>query len=229
MKQIFIIPGYGVPKDILKDLNMTLYLRGVANYIYDQTAGKGERPTVIFTGGPTDCWPSFRRTEAREMYRWMKTAIKSKDFRKHLRRWKVRLEERSISTLENVLFCWKMIKGKQVHITIFSEATRAKRWSRLIHKLNLRNATVVAMDFDASANRYRTMQVKDKERTMQKLDLWALKDKRNFRKHHQFFQKRIQYLRDAGPKNQVEAVHRFWKEGVTMLPPEIKATLEKHV
>jgi hypothetical protein len=226
MKQVFIVPGYGVPKDILRDLNMTLYLRGVANYIFDRTAGDAKPPVVIFSGGPTDMWKPYKRTEAAEMYRWMKTAIKSRDFRKEMKRWKIRLEVKSISTLEKVIFLSKM-KQAGMRVTVFSEFTRAPHWERLLAKGRI-PAKVISIDFDASANRYRVPQLQEKEQAIIRFDLWALRSQQNLRKHRQFFQKRLEYLRQAGPKNHVEAVHRFWKDGATMLPPQIRSMLKKH-
>lgn len=228
MKQVFIVPGYGVPKDIMRDSNMTTYLRAVANYIFDQTAEGTSRPTVILSGGPTDMWKPYQRTEAAEMYRWLKRGIASKDFRKALKRWNVRLESKSLSTLENLLLSSKMIKPGS-RVIVFSEFSRRGRWEKILRTKGIPHAKVVPIDFDVSANRYRTEEVKKKERDMIRFDLWALRNTKNFRQHHQFFKKRIEYLRAAGPTNHVQAVRQFWKEGITLLPKEIRTRLQKHV
>lgn len=220
-KVVYLIPGYGVPKNILVDANMGVYLRRVANYIFDQTQKNGDHPTVIFSGGPTDMWKPYRRTEAGEMWRWMKKSIPSTFFQKSLASWDVRIENRSLSTLENILFSRKFISARS-SLTVFSEFTRVSRWKALLRATKMRNAKVHSVDFDTSDNRYLLAHVEEKERKMRTFDLWALQSKRNLEQHHAFFLKRVEYLRTAGPSKHVTAIQQFWKDGITFLPPDIQ-------
>jgi len=64
MKNIFIIPGYGIPKDILKDEPYRKYLGLVFNHIYQICLNKDEnKPVIIFCGGNTDIFKPYTRTE----------------------------------------------------------------------------------------------------------------------------------------------------------------------
>ena len=68
MKNIFLILGYGIPKNISKDGNYNFYLKIVFNRIFEITIKKCLiEPLVILSGGKTDCFSPYARTEAEEM------------------------------------------------------------------------------------------------------------------------------------------------------------------
>ncbi len=98
-----LIPGYGIPEDIFKDCNYNTYLTGCFNRLFDEY--RGAEGVIVFSGGCTDCYSPYKRTEAREMKKWFEKQMK------HIRQaagvrlqWRMKTENRSLSTLENVLF-----------------------------------------------------------------------------------------------------------------------------
>jgi len=70
MKQVFIVMGYGVPQDIMADGNYAVYLRNVFNHIYDEASRRKVEPIIIFSGGKTDLFKPYKRTEAGEMIKF---------------------------------------------------------------------------------------------------------------------------------------------------------------
>lgn len=227
MPYIFFIFGYGIPKEILKDENYNLYLKSVFNQIYDVVAPeKKARPMIVFCGGQTDCFPPYQRSEAEEMRRFFKIFIRQRSFLKPITRtWQLFAEKKSISSLENLLFSRAFLQKKkikkarlaarQAKVFIFCEQTRGRRVKILAKKIFGRNyqLQVMPMDFDVCANRYLSPDfIVKKEKSELRRALWALKSPANLKKHHQFFEKRIAYLRKAGPKAHGKAVREMWRQ-----------------
>lgn len=83
MNNIFLVFGYGVPKNILKDENYNFYLKIVFNKIYDLVVkNKIYKPITICCGGETDMFKPYKRTEADEMIKLFKTLIEERPFLK---------------------------------------------------------------------------------------------------------------------------------------------------
>lgn len=233
MQKIFLVFGYGIPKDITKNENYGLYLKQVFNRIFDlnqvarstgaisktgklKTAGK---PLVIFCGGKTDMYKPYQRSEADEMVRFLKTQIKLKPFLKNIiQSWKIITEKNSLSTLENLLNSKKILqklKIRAAEIFIFCEQSRQGRIKKVAAKIfNTKNKIkIIPIDFDTSANRYIDQSFLVKKEQMElKHMLWALKSPANLKKHHQVFAEKISFLRKAGPKAHGPAIIRWWQK-----------------
>lgn len=220
---IFLIPGYGVPKDILKDENYSFYLKMVFNSVYD-SAIKTNTPKnyVIFSGGKTDCFKPYKRTEAEEMQRYMKTYLTTKPYlNSFIKTLQFIIEKNALSSLENFLNTRTILEKKKIEgsIYVFCEKTRIRRMGALAKKVFLgTKVELVPIDFDSSANRYLALEfIEEREKKILKLDLWALKHESNTKRHHTLFKKKIDYLRKSGSKNQVAAVKKWWEDELLKL------------
>lgn len=220
MSQLFIISGYGVPKNIFHDENYNFYLKMAFNKIYDLT-DKTDQQVIIFCGGNTDLYKPYKRTEAEEMKKFFIKLIKIKTIIKKLtNNWSLEVENKSLSTLENLLNTKKLISKYKVNkLTIICEQTRKKRISLIAkHIFTDKKVTVLPIDFDLSANRYLPKEFLDKkEKAEIKHSLWALKSPHNLKKHHSIFVDKIKYLRKAGPNLQVEELKKWWEKKLTLV------------
>ncbi|OGY87352.1 MAG: hypothetical protein A2233_01465 [Candidatus Kerfeldbacteria bacterium RIFOXYA2_FULL_38_24] len=219
MQNIFLIFGYGVPKNILKDENYNFYLKTVFNKIYSLTEARYIKdPLIIFCGGKTDCFKPYRRNEADEMIKLFKKISQRAFLKEKTNSWTFTGEKQSLSTLENFLNSKKILKKKKIHkarLCVFCEQTREKRVAVLTKKIFNENYTplTIPVDFDTSANRYLDHKfLEKKEKETLKYDLWALKNKDNFKKYHRFFQEKIKLFQKADPKKHQEAILEWWKE-----------------
>ncbi|MBU1778094.1 hypothetical protein KJ992_00305 [Patescibacteria group bacterium] len=224
MNNIFLIFGYGIPKNILKDENYNFYLKMVFNRIYDIIVKtKVRKPLVICSGGKTDIFKPYNRTEAEEIIKFLKK-LRNKPFLKLLtKNWLFIAEKKSLSTLENFLNCRKIIKKrniKKANFFIFCEQTRKNRIKILAKKMLDKNYNfqVISIDFDVSKNRYLPINyLAKKEKVELEHSLWALQNSENLKKHHKIFEEKIDYLRKAGPKAHVEAVKNWWDQKLSEL------------
>jgi len=224
MKNIFLVFGYGIPKDILKDENYNFYLKMVFNRIYDlTTTQKIKNPIIICSGGKTDMFKPYKRTEGEEMIRLFKRLTKRSFLRKITKGWLFIPEKTSLSTLENFLNCNAILKKKKIQeakLYIFCEKTREKRIKRIAREALDKNYNfqVMSTDFDISSNRYLDPEfLEKKEKLVLKYDLWALKNPENFKEYHKLFEEKFEYLRNAGPKAQTKAVKEWWKKKIKEL------------
>lgn len=223
MQHIFLILGYGIPKEVQKDFNYRCYLSLVLNAIYTTvTTQQVMQPMIICSGGKTDVFPPYKRNEGDEMLRFFKEIIKQKpSLKKITRDWKFIPEKTSLSTLENLLNTKKIIEKRNIQpysLTIFCEATRTKRITVLAKKIFSFPVRVVPIDFDVSANRYLDPEfLHKKERTVQRKDLWALESEENFKKYHQVFEEKLAFLRKAGPKKHEQAIQQWWEKKLNEL------------
>lgn len=215
MNNIFIILGYGVPKNILSDGNYGHYLPITFNTIYEASIRGAAKPVVVFSGGPTDIFKPYRRVEATEMARFFREQLKKLPPRQ--RNWRMYSEQKSLSTLENLLFAKDLLKKQRVtgsNITIFCEATREHRVSVLAKRLFGKHYSlhVVPIDFDTSSNRYLGADFfETKEARVLQLDLWALKSADNYKRYHQLFLEKISFLRSKGAKHHAKAIEEWWQ------------------
>lgn len=218
MNAIFLVFGYGVPEDILKDENCSFYLKMVFNKIFDVVVNsKIAKPLIIFCGGETDCFKPCKRNEADEMIKFFWMMITERPFLK-IKNWQLVAEKKSLSSLENMLFSKKILAKRKIEnakIIIFCEHTRAKRINIIAKKLFVGpyKLQVVPIDFDVSQNRYLDPNfLEKKEKQVLKYDLWALQSPENLKKYHKVFEEKIAYLRKAGTKVHVEAIRKWWEE-----------------
>lgn len=194
---IFLIFGYGIPEDIKQDKNYVTYLYVAFNKIYEIAAEKDA--VIIPCGGPTNCTPPYRGTEAQEIEQFITDHIDQAGLNQITTTWKIIQENTSLSTLENFVFARNIIdvQGLVGDIVIFCEKTREDRIKALAEQVfPQRNWTVEAIDFDTSKNRYLNIQaIKKKEEVATKEGLWTLQDPERMKVHHAFFQKKFDFLR----------------------------------
>jgi len=219
MNHIFLIFGYGAPKNISKDDNYNIYLKTVFNKIYSLTVKhKINRPIIILNGGHTDCYKPYRRTEAGEMLKFFKNLIEKPALKQIIKNWIWLCEKKSISTLENLLYSQEIFSKKKkkmkANLYIFCEQTRKRKVEILSKKIFSKkyNLKVIPIDFDTSANRYLDAKfIKRKEEQDIKHALWALKSSANLKKHHQFFQKKLKIFRKTKQSRHVKTIEDWWK------------------
>ena len=212
---IYVICGYGIPKDINSDQNYLTYLNVVFNKMYELS--KNEEAVLIPSGGPTSCDPPFEGTEAKAMSDYLQNLMEREDTKKQTSKWKTYLEDKSLSTLENFILSEKIIKDNNVKgsITMFCEATRENRLQRLGQKIFKDKPFIIeAIDFDTTVNRYLDQEIIDrKEAIAEKEAFWTLEDPERLAKHHEIFEKKLTFLRQRQSEglSQAEAVTEWFK------------------
>lgn len=207
MQTVFIVNGYGVPKDILTDENYQRYLKDSAAII-----AQSESPLVIVSGGATDMFPPFDRTEAQEM----KTALAAvSGFDQQI---EIILEPTSLTTLENFLFSKQVLDDRgldNVELHIMCEWTRKDRVEKIAQRVFGFNPIVHAIDFDQSPNRYLDPKfIAQKEEVALKFELWALENDENAKKYHELAEKKIRTFREAGPDRHTDAIREYWEKSL---------------
>lgn len=224
MKNVFLIFGYGIPKNIFVDENYNLYLKIVFNKIYNLVIkSKVSNPLIICSGGKTDCFKPYKRTEGDEMIKFLKKLCQQSFLKSLTKNWFFISEKTSLSTLENFLHCINILKKQKItsaRLFVFCEQTRAKRVKTLAKKILVKkfNLTVIPVDFDTSPNRYLGHKfLAEKERLALKCDLWALENPVNLEKYHQLFEEKLRFLRKAEPETHTKAVKEWWEQEIDKL------------
>lgn len=217
MNSIFLVFGYGVPKNILKDENYNFYLKMVFNKIYDIVIKNHiYNPIIITCGGKTDMFKPYDRTEADEIIRFFKTFIRERPFLNSVtENWKFISENKSLSTLENLLNSLDIVQKRDIpeaNFYIFCEQTRQKRIKVLAKQiLDKYNFTVFPIDFDTSPNRYLPIEyLAEKENKELQHSLWALQSPENLSKHHKVFEEKFAYFRTIGNNTNINIVKEWW-------------------
>jgi hypothetical protein len=222
MQEFVLVNGYGVPKDIIKDDNYRHYLNAVFNTVYEACVRDNIQPIIIFSGGKTDMFKPYRRTEAGEMAKYFKLLAKRPFVAKVTKTWKCELESRALSSLENMLFARELLKKKYPRVqsgTVVFEHTRTKRIHAVGKKVfaGFKELTFLPVDFDVSKVRYDLQLVDDKEAYALKMDLWSLESPKNLKLHHEVFADKVKTLRQAGPEHHQEALHAWWRKSLERL------------
>ena len=212
---IFIICGYGIPEDIASDQNYSTYLRIAFNFIYALAGNK--QAAIIPCGGPTNCNPPYNGTEAEAIADHIQQLMKRDSVSYATQEWSLYPENTSLSSLENLLFAKRVMETHRLagRIAILCEQTRKDKmteFSKIIfHKVDVQ---VIPIDFDVSANRYLDPQViKEKEQMGIREGLWTLEDPERLKRHHEFFEKKFEFLRQLQREGMthVEAVSEWFK------------------
>ncbi len=220
--KVFIIPGYGIPESIERDQNYLTYLHVAFNRIYN--AAKGEKALIIPCGGPTNCTAPYEGTEAAAIAAYIRKLIDQPAMGDRCVKWSIKLEDRSLSTLENLVYAKEIIDGENdVESTvIFCEATRQRRLQMVGGVVFGQSVfmKVEAIDFDISANRYLDPAVIErKENTEIQGSLWALENPERLAKHHELFERKFALLRslqDDGMSH-VDAVAEWYRRAPSMI------------
>lgn len=217
MRDLYLILGYGIPDNILKDKAYRRYLTHAFDAIAHETKGMHrEPPHIIFSGGPTDCRKPFKRTEAREMIRLFRLLTNRSSARSRARTWQLIPETRALSTVENLVYTKTLlqkhrIKARRLHI--FCEYTRRRRVGILARKAfgPRYSIAVRAIDFDTGPNRFAAPNfLRHKERAELLEARKALESSSAAQRHHRLMQDKIRFLRNARNMSHSEAVARWW-------------------
>lgn len=220
-REIFLIPGYGVPRDMATDGNYPRYLGLVFNFLFSE-ARRGVIGTVVMSGGASDMTAPYRRTEAGEMAKVMKAWATRAECREAFRGWRWQKETKAILSVENLVLTkeWCDQQGLSGgRLTLFVEATRAARLSRLARLVFAGwTVRVVPVDFDLSANRYvEEAFLHRREATAWRWEARACRDASFRRELHTLARRRLTKLREAGDTAHVHAVRAWWEEQLKRL------------
>lgn len=215
MLKMFVLLGYGVPKDIMVDGNYNRYLGSAFNRIYD--IAQCEDAVILFCGGKTDCYPPYERTEAEEMQRFFKTLAERKCVNNKTKNWQYVKEKKSVCRLENFLYAREYIvkhKIKKPLVTIFCEYTRTKRAGELIKRIfKGGKIKLEPIDFDLSPNRYLDKDfLRKKEDKQMRRSLRALEDKTELRKFIRNHKDKLKFFRENNYINNPKIVEEWWKK-----------------
>lgn len=223
MKQIFAIFGYGVPKNIFDDGNYSRYLSAVFNHIYD--LANGGEAVVFFTGGKTDCFKQYMRTEALEMKKLFKSLADLPAVKKKTNGWKYITESKSISGLENILYTAGYLKKNNITsgtVHVFCEYTRKKRIEKIFRYGNMHNGhlkhikfNVIGVDFDLSSNRYLDKEfIERKEKMVLKQEMNAIKSKKNLDAYIKWHKEKLKFFRENDYVNNPDVVRMWWENNL---------------
>jgi hypothetical protein len=143
--------------------------------------------------------------------------------------WKIIEEDTSLSTLENQMFAKALIAHHHLNgpITLFCDVTRRERAQAVAQKVFNEPVTVVGVDFDITRNRYIDSDVlQKKEALATKESLWTLEDPARLAPHHEFFLRKLEFLRERQRQglSHVDAVH----EWTTQMADVIRELMPEH-
>jgi hypothetical protein len=214
MARVSIILGYGIPEDIFKDRNYEFYLKKCFNDIVTKKRDQKSQRIVIFSGGMTDCFPPYSRSEAREMLRYFEFLIAESSSKDH---WKLITEDTSLSTLQNLVNVRRIIQENNItsdHITIFCEITRQKRVQKLAETIfSNSNVRVSPMNFYKSSHTDDSFHsVENKERCILEQDIKSLSNKNYFEQHIKFYKTKFDILRNTSPSEREDKLKQLWEE-----------------
>ncbi|NQV90409.1 YdcF family protein [Candidatus Uhrbacteria bacterium] len=192
---IFLICGYGVPKDIHTDINYQTYLHLAFNTMFRACPGKP--CDIVVCGGPTNIETPYTQTEAAVMSAHLEELKARPAMRGQADTWNISLEDTSLSSLENLLFASQLMqyKGLEGQVTIFCELSRAERIAQTGKEI-FKEVHVEPIDFDITQNRYLDPAIIQKKEAAALQDaLWTLQNPERLPAHHLFFEKKMEWFR----------------------------------
>ena len=220
--KVFIIPGYGIPESIERDQNYLTYLHVAFNRIYD--AAKGEKALIIPCGGPTNCTPPYQGTEAAVIGEYIQKLIDRLAMGDGCKEWSIVPEDRSLSTLENLVFAQEIVRGVAdvQSMTVFCEVTRENRMQIVGNAVFGESILmkIEPIDFDVSPNRYLDPAIIEKKENIEiRGALWALERSERLAKHHELFERKFSLLRSLqdGGMSHVDAVTEWYRQAPVLI------------
>ncbi|MFZ2681727.1 MAG: ElyC/SanA/YdcF family protein [Patescibacteria group bacterium] len=194
---IFIVCGYGIPKDIKTDENYRTYLNIAFNRIYSHALEK--EAVIIPCGGSTATEPPYEGTEAAAIGAYIQEFMSRAELENATEQWQIVLEDESLSTLENLLFAKRIIEQQQLRgpVTVFCEESRQERILATAHAILGSDIKVESIDFDISKNRYLDPKIiRRKEQAALLESLWTLEKPERLELHHEFFARKFTFFRE---------------------------------
>lgn len=219
---VFVICGYGIPASIEADENYPTYLRVAFNRIFD--GAKDKAALIIPCGGATNCIPPYDGTEAVIMGDYIQKLIDRPVIGDRCSQWLFKLEDQSLSTLENLVFVKRIIDETESaeSITIFCEETRGERIQKVSRAVFGESVSLIIepIDFDVSETRYLSNEIIEKRELAEIAgSVWALQNSERLAKHHALFERKLALLRtlqDAGMSH-VDAVAEWYRQAPGIL------------
>lgn len=206
MPDVYLIFGYGIPRDILRDAAYRAYLGGVFSFISrDVRRRRVRQPVVIASGGHTDCFAPYRRYEGGELLRGFRALATRPSVAPATRSWRLLTERTALSTLENITGSRAVLRRYRIKpssITMFCEPTRSRRVRTIGRKVFGRiPLRVVAIPFPAPTEPSQNRRaIVAKERRAIAYDRWALCSPGNFRRYHALYRRKLEFMRQLGTK-----------------------------
>jgi hypothetical protein len=176
----------------------------------------GIKVTIIFSGGNSGLDKPYKRTEAQEMTKLFKKIYSGN------KRWKIRLEKKSLSSLENQVFSKKIvekIKDINGNISIFSDSSRVTR-AKGTAKLIFGKVSIIPINLSSKIEHENQKLIAKKEKMALQVALWSLKSKANFDKSHKIYVDKFKMLRTAPKNRRKEAEIEWWKKSVETFKEE---------
>lgn len=210
---IYLICGYGVPGDGKETENYQTYLNVAFNYLFERS--RDQEALVIVSGGPTNCTPPYKGTEAEHIARWMKARFSRAP--EATAKWRVAEEDRALSSPENLLFAKDLIAamGVEGDMVVVCEFLRERKMRAYTEAVFGSEAEVVAIDFDTSPNRYESRDRVEALLDQQiAADLPIVNNPELRAEHHAFYQQKLAKLRQWQNEGMTHsaAVKRWWDE-----------------
>lgn len=217
---LYIICGYGIPKDIFSDENYRMYLNLVFNKIY--TLSANQACVIIPSGGPTEMEPPFLGTEADAMGKYLEFMMQRPEVKEQTKGWQILLEDKSFSSLENLVFAKQLIqeKGLTGDVTIFCEQTREDRMREMAKQIFQKDVSVEPIDFDVSKNRYLDPAIlRSKEEEALREALWTLEKEERLQQHHELFKRKFAFFREriGQGMSHVDIVEEWFRYSKTLI------------
>ncbi len=203
---VYIVPGYHLPKDINNDQTYMKYFDYVCIEI--KKISNDEKVLIVLSGGNIDMDEPFDKILSKEM---MKLFEKYKT--KYNLNCLIKTEEKSLSSLENLLYSRDIIDefNDKNEIYIFSDTQRLSRMKVLADNV-FDNPKMLGIDLSQSEEKQNADTVNKKEELATKFSLWALRSEKNFEKFRNIYSEKYAYLRTIPPENRKSAEIEWWKK-----------------
>jgi len=119
-ERIFLVLGYGIPKNILVDENYNFYLKITFNTIFNIVQKNNiTEPIIICTGGKTDMYPPYKRSEGEEMVRFFKHLIQKSNIKKVTKNGNLLQKKNLCRHWKILFFAKKLLMDIRIHIPTY--------------------------------------------------------------------------------------------------------------
>ncbi len=212
MATIYLVPGFGTPKDIFIDPTYRIYFNEIFKVLTTDTSpGK----ILVLSGGNSDCFPPYNRIEAQEMHKYFLSLTRSRALVA-----RVFLETQSISTVENQVYTKQLLDDQKINydqIVIFCEKSRRERVGSIAQAIFGKKVQII--DFAIDQNHYTAEElvlINQKEDMITQASLEAIGDSDKFQKLHQAYLDKYTAMRQAtSSQEQQEIQKKIWKTMVS--------------
>lgn len=207
--KVFIVPGYHMPRDIESDEVYMNYFNFTCEKI-KKIAGN-DRVTVILSGGNIDMDEPYDRVLSKEM-----KGLFSKIAEYFGLNCIMLTEEKSLSSLENLIYSKNIINGidgeKQIYI--FSDLQRSVRTKLTADKI-FNNYDLLTIDLSSNEEKQNQDIVNKKEKIATDFSLWALKSKENMEEFMKVYADKFNLLRSVPEVKRKETEILWWKSMIS--------------